>query len=177
MAAVEVVVTNLELLGPDGTLATTRDDVDAEDAVTISSPAIMRDLRIVRVTFTPAGLSLPPGFTAGAATVAVTTTSAPGVNERHTRHRMHSPAFRRIYESMIMNYSADDENTEATGGAGHGTRRGPGDDPGSNGGLDRGGDRERTGSARGISAKNRSASSNASGPTSPAMASTAFSGR
>jgi len=143
--AVEAVVTDLELLGPDGGPGA-RVDVDAEDAVTISSPAIMRDLRIVRVTFTPAALSLPPGFTAGAATVAVTTTSAPGVNERLTRHRMHSPAFRRIYESMIMNYSAGDENAEATGGAGHGTRGGPGDDPGSNGGPDREDDRELIGS-------------------------------
>ena len=144
--AVEVVVTDLELLGPDGRPVTTRADVDADSAVTVSEPAIMRDLRLVRVTFTPAGLSLPPGFTAGAATVAVTTTSAPGVNERLTRHRTHSPAFRRIYESMITNYSADDENAEAADAAGHGTLGGHGDDPGSSGDLDRGDDRELTGS-------------------------------
>jgi len=101
------------------------------------------------VTFTPTGLSLPPGLTASAATVAVTTTSAPGVNERLTHHRMHSPAFRRIYESMIMNYSADDEDAEAAGAAGRGTRVGTGDGPGasgSDGGPDRGDGRELTGS-------------------------------
>ncbi len=68
--AVEAAVTHLELLGPDGKPVATLADGDVEGAVTISSPAIMRDLRIVRVTFTPAGLSLPPGLTAGAATVA-----------------------------------------------------------------------------------------------------------
>jgi hypothetical protein len=62
---------------------------------------------------------------------------------------MHSPAFRRIYESMIINYSADDENAEEAGAAGRGTRVGAGDGPsasGSNGGPDRGDDRELTGS-------------------------------
>ena len=143
--AVGVEVTDMELLGPDGESAA-RADVDAEGVVTVSSPAIMRDLRIVRVTFTPAGLSLPPGATAAAATVAVTATSAPGINERHTRHRTHSPAFRRIYESMILNYSADDENAEALSAAGHGSRRSSGDDPGSSDGPDRGDDRELVGS-------------------------------
>ena len=128
--AVEVDVMNVELFGPDGEpVAQAR--VDAEDLVTISSPAIMRDLRIVRVTFTPAGPSLPRGFTAGATTVAVTVASAPGVNEKLTHHRIHSPAFRRIYESLILNYDAEEENTRAPRASGHGTSGVSADDPGS----------------------------------------------
>ncbi|MCK4510368.1 hypothetical protein KAW64_01445, partial [bacterium] len=135
--AVEVDVIDVELLGPDGEpMARTR--VDAEDMVTVSSPAIMRDLRIVRVTFTPAGSSLPPGVTASAATVAVTTTSAPGVNEKLTHHRLHSPAFRRIYESSILNYSAEEESARAPRAAGHRTSGVSADDPGSDINPDRG---------------------------------------
>ncbi|MCK4409488.1 MAG: hypothetical protein KAW67_05355, partial [Candidatus Eisenbacteria sp.] len=130
--AVEAEVTELELLGPDGE-PLAQAYVDAEEAVTISEPAIMRDLRIVRVTFTPGGLSLPPGVTAGAATVAVTATSAPGVNEKLTHHRMPSPSFHRIYEGVILNYSADEERAGALGTTGHGIRGGSADDLGSNG--------------------------------------------
>ena len=110
--AIETEVAELELLGPDG-LPVGRYDGDASALVVATEPAIMRDVRVVRVTFAPAELSLPQNATACAATVVVTATATPGINEKLRDHRAHSPTFRRIYESMLLNYSADDENAAA----------------------------------------------------------------
>jgi hypothetical protein len=83
-------------------------DRDVPGVVSVSEPAIMRDLRLVRVTFTPARLPLPLDISESTATVAVTTTADGGVNERSARRRPRSPAFERIYESAVLNYERDD---------------------------------------------------------------------
>jgi uncharacterized repeat protein (TIGR01451 family) len=81
--------------------------LSADDHITVSAPAIMRDLRVVRVTFMPGGLGADPDAYASSLELTLRASEQPGTNEKH-RHLPHiSPAFRRIYRSTVLNY--DDE--------------------------------------------------------------------
>jgi hypothetical protein len=110
--AVGFEVTNLVARDSGGGLLSL--GTDAQGVVSVSEPAIMRDLRLVRVTFTPARLPLPLDISESTATVAVTTTAGGGVNEKSARRRPRSPAFERIYESTVLNYAADDAGRGTT---------------------------------------------------------------
>jgi hypothetical protein len=109
--AVEFEVSDLAVRDEEGALLPV--GRDALDAVSVSEPAIMRDLRLVRVTFAPARLPTPLDISASSATVMVRTTSAPGANEKRSRVRPRSPAFERIYESEVLNYERDDAGASA----------------------------------------------------------------
>jgi hypothetical protein len=79
-----------------------------DELLKVSDPAIMRDLRLVRVTFRPQ--KLPAAAASVSATVAVTTSTGRGANERTTPDRPHSPAFRRLYEASVINYASDESD-------------------------------------------------------------------
>ena len=79
----------------------------ADDRITVSEPAIMRDLRVVRVTFTPSGLGANPDAYARSLELTIRSSPQQGTNEKHRHHPYVSPAFRRIYRSKVLNY--DDE--------------------------------------------------------------------
>ncbi len=79
----------------------------ANDRIDVSEPAIMRDLRVVRVTFTPGGPGADPDAYARSLELTIRASKQPGVNEKHRHLPYVSPAFRRIYRSTVLNY--DDE--------------------------------------------------------------------
>jgi hypothetical protein len=79
----------------------------ADDRITMSEPAIMRDLRVVRVTFMPGGLGADPDAYASSLELTIRASKQPGTNEKHRHLPYVSPAFRRIYRSTVLNY--DDE--------------------------------------------------------------------
>jgi len=106
--AVDARVTALELEGPDGDIASAPPGFDPRALVEIADPAIMRDLRMVRVTFKPDGSDWGlPGFRARSATVEIGPSGGPGTNERRHEHAIVSPAFRRLYEASVVNYEPD----------------------------------------------------------------------
>jgi hypothetical protein len=103
--AVDARVTALELVGPDGHTVPAPSGFDQRTFVEIADPAIMRDVRVVRVTFKPDGSDWGlPGFRARSATVEIAPSGGPGVNERRHEHAVVSPAFRRLYEASVINY-------------------------------------------------------------------------
>ena len=79
----------------------------ADDRITMSEPAIMRDLRVVRVTFMPGGLRADPDAYASSLEFTIRASEQPGTNEKHRHLPYISPAFRRLYRSTVLNY--DDE--------------------------------------------------------------------
>ena len=133
--ALETEILGFELLGADGESAG-RYDANTHGLVVTSEPAIMRDVRVARVTFATGELPVPREGSVWAATVAVTATSMRGINEKLDHHRVPSPAFRRLYESVLLNYEGDDRDALALGA----------DDGDGATGAANGGDRELTGS-------------------------------
>ncbi|MFH1864584.1 MAG: C25 family cysteine peptidase, partial [Candidatus Eisenbacteria bacterium] len=81
--------------------------MDASSLVEISEPAVMRDLRVVNVLFspTPAGAGLEDY--ARALTVTLRATGEPGVNEKKETGRARSRAFHGLYQSTVINYDAE----------------------------------------------------------------------
>jgi hypothetical protein len=112
--AVTFDVTGLTLSGPDGEVPAPT-TLDLRGLVTLGEPAIMRDIRVVRVTFHPDAAGLPEGHRVSSLTVTVRATGRAGINERTARNRMPSPAFESVYESMVANYSRDTRGDGADG--------------------------------------------------------------
>jgi len=113
--AVDARVTALELEGPDGHTVSAPSGFDPRALVEIADPAIMRDLRVVRVTFKPDGSDWDlPGFRARSATVEIGPSGGPGVNEMRHEHAVVSPAFRRLYEASIVNYEPGRDSAHAS---------------------------------------------------------------
>jgi len=81
----------------------------ASGSITISEPAIMRDLRVVRVTFTPTEQAARAGADPRTVDVTLRATGEPGLNEKRRHHSHVSPAFRGLYESQVVNYDASME--------------------------------------------------------------------
>jgi len=89
----------------------------AAGSVAISKPAILRDLRVVQVTFTPSSRGPTPGEGAPSVEVRLRALPEPGLNEKR-RGRSHvSPAFRRLYESTVVNYDGGDIDATRPGSA------------------------------------------------------------
>jgi hypothetical protein len=79
--------------------------VDPGRLVSVGPPGIMRDLRVVRVTFDP----FADGGLAGPATsldVTLTASDAPGVNEKRRTLPQASPDFQRLYADQVINYAS-----------------------------------------------------------------------
>lgn len=77
----------------------------ATASVSVSQPAIMRDLRVVRVTFTPP-LSGPRASCS--VDLALAFGGGAGVNEKTRSLPLASPAFARLYKDQVLNYEPDD---------------------------------------------------------------------
>ena len=96
---------------PDtGRIETVLGDVrglDSSKLVSVSKPAIMRDLRVVHVVFTPTAEGADGGEFARSLTVTLRATDDPGVNEKRGRQLPFSPAFHRIYRGNVINYDAE----------------------------------------------------------------------
>ncbi len=110
---IDAEITDVVLATPDGTPGSASSPaVDPTSFIEISEPAIMRDLRLVRVSFTPrpAG-SAADGRTdapqARSLTLTLRATAGAGTNERRPHNRPTSPTFRRLYERTVVNYEED----------------------------------------------------------------------
>ncbi len=124
--AVGVRVTALQLEGPDGRAVSAPSGFDPRALVEIADPAIMRDLRVVRVTFKPDGSDWDlPGFRTRSVVVEIAPSGGPGTNEMRHEHAVASPAFRRLYEAPIINYEPDRDSAHVSPHAAgaRGTRR------------------------------------------------------
>ncbi len=90
---------------PDtGAIEAVIDPPNARGDVWVSEPAIMRDLRVVRVTYAP-----PPGSPmTRPVEVTLRATGNPGPNEKRRHHSSVSPAFHRLYKSTVVNYDRED---------------------------------------------------------------------
>ena len=106
-------VTDVRVAGPNGPAPVPADLVLA-DLVRVSDPAIMRDVRVVRVTFRPCGgesARLRNGTYVASAVVTLRFTDGPAPNEKTRPARLTSPSFRRLYARTVINYdpNADSE--------------------------------------------------------------------
>ena len=88
--------------GPEGAQDTSV--VVGVEAVDISEPAVMRDIRIVRLTFDPLCEGLPEGCWVREVKVSLAVSAAPAMNEKRGRHGFPSPAFERVYQELVINY-------------------------------------------------------------------------
>ena len=82
-------------------------ELDAEKLVEISEPAIMRDLRVVHVLFSPMPAGAETEHYARSLTVTLRATDVPGVNEKKRTGRPFSRAFHGLYKSTVINYDAE----------------------------------------------------------------------
>jgi len=79
---------------------------DQRSLVEVSEPAIMRDIRVVRVTFLPSGTASERRETR-ALTLTLRATGRAGANEKDGRHPCASAPFGRLYRSSVINYVDD----------------------------------------------------------------------
>ncbi len=93
--------------------------LDAAALVDVSEPAIMRDLRVVRVTFSPRATDASGETFATSLTLSLRATGGGGVNEKVRHHARMSPVFRRIYESEVINFSEDSPLAAGSAESGH----------------------------------------------------------
>jgi len=82
-------------------------ELDAALLVEISEPAIMRDLRIVHVLFSPTPAGAETEHYARALTITLRATDVPGMNEKRETGRPLSRAFHDLYKSTVINYDAE----------------------------------------------------------------------
>jgi hypothetical protein len=125
--AIEMDVISCELVSSDGTPLPGPERVDALGSVKLSAPAIMRDLRLVSVTFDPV---LGPPFDAvvRSVSVSVRASGAAGANEKLGRKLPPSPAFDRLYASEVLNHIIEPASGVAVGGPAWDGSAGRGDD-------------------------------------------------
>jgi hypothetical protein len=81
--------------------------------VTVSDPAVMRDLRLVRVDFSP--MFGDDDRYARSVELTLRTSTEKGLNERRTAGRPLSRAFHRLYQSTVLNYDAEVAEAELRG--------------------------------------------------------------
>ena len=113
--AIGVRVTAVELEGPDGNTVSAPSGFDPRALVEIADPAIMRDLRVVRLAFNPYGSDWGlPGLRTRSATVEIVPTGGAGSNEKRHEHGLASSAFRRLYETFVINYEPDRQEPRAS---------------------------------------------------------------
>jgi hypothetical protein len=74
----------------------------------VSEPAVMRDLRLVRVIFSPATAGDRSGGYVRELTLSLRTVPGLGINEKRGRRLPTSEAFERLYEGTVINYDARD---------------------------------------------------------------------
>ncbi len=119
--AVEYEILSGELASSAGTpsRAPAIDDAGLEGAIEVSEPAIMRDLRVVRVTFSPLSQSGTADVLVRSVTVSIRTTAGAGVNEKTRSRATVSQAFLPLYESKVANYRHE-EAVDGTPGRGSG---------------------------------------------------------
>ena len=80
--------------------------MDAAALVEISEPAVMRDIRVVHVLFSPTPVGGGTGDFARSLDVTLRATAVPGVNEKKPATRARSRAFHDLYKSTVINYDA-----------------------------------------------------------------------
>jgi hypothetical protein len=90
---------------------------DPAPLIEVGTPAIMRDLRVVPVTFRPFA-HREQNTVARSLDLALEISDGPGENEKRGALPSVSPAFRRLYASRVLNYS--DDLPEDAPGAGRG---------------------------------------------------------
>jgi hypothetical protein len=115
---VEWEVHRIELGGPGASEEGPREplpDLDQDSVVHVSEPAIMRDLRVVRVTFSPTA-DLSPGAYVRSLDVTVRTVPGTGVNEKRRALPYRSPEFERLYESTVVNFEPEPVGAEPPAG-------------------------------------------------------------
>jgi hypothetical protein len=88
---------------------------DAAGVIDVSEPAIMRDLRVVRVTFSPTPDGLDPDTYVRALEVTIRTSPGAGKNEKRTRLPYTSPVFERLYASTVINYEPEADPSDPIG--------------------------------------------------------------
>jgi hypothetical protein len=81
--------------------------LDAGQLIEVSEPAIMRDLRLVQVVFSPTPSGSQSDQFARELTVTLRATDAPGINEKTRTGRPLSRAFHDLYVSRVINYDAE----------------------------------------------------------------------
>ncbi|MBM3307591.1 MAG: hypothetical protein FJY74_04645 [Candidatus Eisenbacteria bacterium] len=91
---------------------------EPEGRAFVSEPAVLRDLRVVQVTFDI------PAYDPQPVTVTITTEPGAGVNERDARARPRCPAFESLYRHAVANYRPDPaaHRPAAGGGRAQGAR-------------------------------------------------------
>lgn len=114
--AIEAEVLSLELVSPDGSPVSGSAGLDIGRCIEVSAPAIMRDLRLVTVTFDPVLDEPPFDALVRSVSVSITAAGAPGINERTSRRLPPSPAFDRLYRSEVINYDSGPDAGFAAGG-------------------------------------------------------------
>jgi len=95
-----------------------RDDVYPESPVTISEPMVMRDYRVVAVSWMPLRTSPSQGGITATTSIEVEirATSDPGTNEKVRTDRRITPSFYNIYRSNLINFDQlYDEGTPQPG--------------------------------------------------------------
>jgi hypothetical protein len=114
VGAIEPRILSCEVVSPDGTPVALPDGFDPNLFVDVSAPAIMRDLRVVSVTFTPIRAWGQGHLLARSVSLSVDATGGAGVNERVGRDVPLSPAFDRLYRSTVLNYDCGMSRNEVS---------------------------------------------------------------
>ena len=117
--AIEATLHAVELVGTDGEAVPAPGRLDALECASVSEPAIMRDLRLVTVTFDPV-LGPPYDAVVASATVSVAAAAGPGTNERRPGERPAAPGFERLYRSQVINHEPDGGGAAAASAGGSG---------------------------------------------------------
>jgi hypothetical protein len=102
--AIELSIGAVEFVRSGGAPAHAPADFDPGRLVAISAPAIMRDLRVVTLTFTPGLARLPADVSVSSVDVSIGAGDGPGANEKLRHHRSNSPAFERLYRAEVINF-------------------------------------------------------------------------
>jgi hypothetical protein len=96
---------------------------DRDGVVEVSEPGIMRDLRIVSVTYEPRPPTASEESANSSVILRIETSPGTGVNEKREIHRVEAPAFRAVYRDRVINYApghsaAHDARTAVSGDLG-----------------------------------------------------------
>jgi hypothetical protein len=83
-----------------------RDDAYPSSSVRVSEPMIMRDVRVVAVSWIPIRTNPSRGGVTASSSIEIElrNTSQPGINEKHSQFSRMTPSFYNIYRSNIVNF-------------------------------------------------------------------------
>jgi hypothetical protein len=90
---------------------------DGRSLVTVSEPAVLRDLRVVRVTFLPFLQGAKDEDVVTGLTLLIRSSGSAGVNEKRHHHARQSAAFERLVRSKVINHDAGEPGRGAREGA------------------------------------------------------------